>query len=310
MDSISVTSSIDGFDAASYAPVHYSSGASVVSEAPSGQFGGHHWSRNTSSNSSVGSIRSGNRAYSRPRSIRVTPTRVPASVASVRSESRIRSKPPHRKTNLEANANAFPIGLYALVSMRNTEDDSLKLFNGSCHCQSVKFKILAPPDLVVETSEDKDAAKDKIYYRYTKVQTKHFEITQGQDSLTTYHVDQPKPSTRYYIHKPKTGARAFCKRCGVHVLYAPSKKSPVMQVNANCFPQFVNSSESQSDWFDSDSPSDNSSIILKMVSIQTYSEGVRKVLQSIFHVRDVVMDRIFSSKILLGGLSSLWAPKK
>jgi hypothetical protein len=185
------------------------------------------YQRQLSSNNSVTSIRSENRAYVRPRT--------PRSAPSMRSaRARGDGNPtPALETNNPAD-NDFSVGLYCLAVLRNKEDDNVTSYKGTCHCQSIKFEMLAPKELVIKTSNDGDAAKAKIHYRYTKIKTSHFEISQGQDSLTTYYVETA-PKTRYYIRKAQ-GARAFCKRCGVHILYAPSKNSPFMHINVNCFP--------------------------------------------------------------------------
>eukprot|EP00980_Cylindrotheca_fusiformis_P005114 scaffold1086_cov66-Cylindrotheca_fusiformis.AAC.3 len=107
----------------------------------------------------------------------------------------------------------------------------------------------ADADIVIQRSTERDAERDKIWYRYIKVKITHLEITQGQDSLTTYyHVKEtlmaPRPKTRYYIPTKTTTqagcARAFCKHCGVFILYAPNKNSPVMHINANCIPALNN----------------------------------------------------------------------
>jgi hypothetical protein len=194
--------------------------------------------RQFTSNNSVTSIRSESRAY-------VQQPRTPRSAASMRS-ARARSDgnptpalESNNNTNTNPAENDFSVGLYCLAVLRNKEDDNVTSYKGTCHCKAIKFEMLAPKELVIKTSNDGDAAKDKIHYRYTIIKTTHFEISQGQDSLTTYYVETA-PKTRYYIRKAQ-GARAFCKRCGVHILYAPSKNSPFMHINVNCFPNISSS---------------------------------------------------------------------
>jgi hypothetical protein len=130
-----------------------------------------------------------------------------------------------------AAAASLPLGLYCLYVLRRNEDDSVITYEGSCHCQSVRFEMVAPKQLVVETCTETNPYND-VMHRYTKVRTSNFEITLGKDEVTTYYVEKKKRP--YYRKQPNMGARSFCKRCGVHILYAPSKKSHVMHINITC----------------------------------------------------------------------------
>jgi hypothetical protein len=133
-----------------------------------------------------------------------------------------------------AAAASLPLGLYCLYALRRNEDDSAISYEGSCHCQSVRFEMVAPKQLVVETYTETNPYND-VMHRYTKVRTSNFEITLGKDEVTTYYVEtNPTKKRSYYRKQPNMGARSFCKRCGVHILYAPSKKSPVMHINITC----------------------------------------------------------------------------
>jgi hypothetical protein len=143
-----------------------------------------------------------------------------------------------------AAAASLPLGLYCLYALRRKEDDSAIIYEGSCHCQSVRFEMVAPKKLVVETHTETNPYND-VMHRYTKVRTSNFEITLGKDELMTYYVEtNPTKKRSYYQKQPNMGARSFCKRCGVHILYAPSKNSPVMQINITCVS--ISSVEAQS----------------------------------------------------------------
>jgi hypothetical protein len=143
-----------------------------------------------------------------------------------------------------AAAASLPLGLYCLYALRRKEDDSAIIYEGSCHCQSVRFEMVAPKKLVVETYTETNPYND-VMHRYTKVRTSNFEITLGKDELMTYYVEtNPTKKRSYYRKQPNMGARSFCKRCGVHILYAPSKNSRVIHINITCV--FISSVEVQS----------------------------------------------------------------
>lgn len=91
---------------------------------------------------------------------------------------------------------------------------------GSCHCESIQFTVLAPSVL---TAHD---GPGKIQFRHTQVRASNFRIYAGYENLKTYYV--------VYRDSGKKGAHAFCERCGVHVLYAPSKTTPYLSINVRC----------------------------------------------------------------------------
>lgn len=130
---------------------------------------------------------------------------------------------------------SLPVGLYCLYVLRGNEGDNLVNYEGSCHCQAVRFEMVAPKELAVETYTE-TSPYDDVMHRYTKVRASNFEITLGKEELKTYYVEptQTKKRSLYRKEEPQMGARSFCKRCGVHILYAPSKSSAVMHINITC----------------------------------------------------------------------------
>lgn len=99
-------------------------------------------------------------------------------------------------------------------------DGSIITHQGSCHCQSVRFEMKAPRTLIVKEGPG------KIQYRHTEVKNSSFRITRGQNTLKTYYVFTDDGQDR--------GGHVFCERCGCHVLFAPSRNSPLLLVNVNC----------------------------------------------------------------------------
>jgi hypothetical protein len=85
-------------------------------------------------------------------------------------------------------------------------------------------QVLAPRCLVAQDGPG------KIQYRHTQVKAANFRVTKGKDCLKTYYVVPKDYSTR----NNSKGAHAFCGRCGVHILYAPSKNSSRLEINVHC----------------------------------------------------------------------------
>ena len=93
--------------------------------------------------------------------------------------------------------------------------------HGTCHCASIQFQIQAPR--LIKAYD----GPGKISFRHTQIKAVNFRITSGQQFLTMYYVFS-------HTGTAKKGAHGFCSRCGVHILYAASKASPILSINANC----------------------------------------------------------------------------
>lgn len=91
---------------------------------------------------------------------------------------------------------------------------------GSCHCESIQFQVLAPRRLIAREGPG------KIQYKHTQIDAANFRVVAGHECLKTYYV---------FRNNARKGAHAFCERCGVHILYAPSKRTPRLNINVNCF---------------------------------------------------------------------------
>jgi hypothetical protein len=99
-------------------------------------------------------------------------------------------------------------------------DGPLITHQGSCHCESIQFTVLAPCCLAAQDGPG------KIQFQHTEVRTSNFRVYAGHECLKTYYV--------VYRDSGKKGAHAFCERCGVHVLYAPSKQGKNLFINVRC----------------------------------------------------------------------------
>ncbi|KAL3903310.1 MAG: hypothetical protein SGILL_010494, partial [Bacillariaceae sp.] len=98
-------------------------------------------------------------------------------------------------------------------------DGKIITHNGSCHCESIQFQVMAPRCINAKEGPG------KIQYRHTQVNAQNFCVHNGQECLKTYYI---------YRNNARKGAHAFCERCGVHILYAPSRRTPMLNINVNC----------------------------------------------------------------------------
>jgi hypothetical protein len=98
-------------------------------------------------------------------------------------------------------------------------DSTVITHQGSCHCESIRFELLAPRCLKAMEGPG------KIQYRHAQIKAANFRVYAGHECLKTYYV---------FRGNARKGAHAFCERCGVHVLFAPSKSTPLLNINVNC----------------------------------------------------------------------------
>ena len=104
-------------------------------------------------------------------------------------------------------------------------DGPLVTYKGSCHCESIQFTVMAPNVLKVRDGPG------KIQFRNFRARSENFNIYAGAENLRTYYVANRDSGDKC--------AHAFCQRCGVHILYAPSKKTPYVNINVRCLPKDV-----------------------------------------------------------------------
>ncbi|CAB9515426.1 Glutathione-dependent formaldehyde-activating enzyme [Seminavis robusta] len=106
------------------------------------------------------------------------------------------------------------------------EDNVPVIHEGSCHCQSVHFELIAPQKILCKLGE---AAK--IQFRHIRVRAKSFRILKGAHLVKMYYVNKPSSVSPQALD---TGAHSFCSRCGVHFLHAPNSRSTALDVNVDC----------------------------------------------------------------------------
>ena len=98
--------------------------------------------------------------------------------------------------------------------------DSLKTFEGGCHCGRVRFSVEAPG--AVEVERCNCSICRKAGFLHLIVPASRFHLLSGSDSLTTY------------TFNTGVAEHYFCKVCGVKPFYKPRSNPDGMDVNLNC----------------------------------------------------------------------------
>ncbi len=96
----------------------------------------------------------------------------------------------------------------------------MKHYQGSCHCQAVRFTVQAPEH--IEADYCNCSICRKCGYLHLIVPQRHFELLSGEDCLTTYSFNT------------KIAQHTFCKVCGVKPFYTPRSNPDGVAVNVNC----------------------------------------------------------------------------
>ncbi|MFL0796437.1 MAG: GFA family protein [Cellvibrionaceae bacterium] len=93
-------------------------------------------------------------------------------------------------------------------------------YQGSCHCNAVKFQIEAPEEVEVERCNCSICAKSDFLHLILPLSK--FELLQGKDSITTY------------TFNTGVAKHTFCKHCGVKPFYTPRSNPDGIDINVNC----------------------------------------------------------------------------
>ncbi len=93
-------------------------------------------------------------------------------------------------------------------------------YQGSCHCNAVKFQIEAPEEVEVERCNCSICAKSDFLHLILPLSK--FVLLQGKDSITTY------------TFNTGVAKHTFCKHCGVKPFYTPRSNPDGIDINVNC----------------------------------------------------------------------------
>mmetsp|Transcript_16022 Transcript_16022/g.36822 ORF Transcript_16022/g.36822 Transcript_16022/m.36822 type:complete len:237 (+) Transcript_16022:29-739(+) len=75
----------------------------------------------------------------------------------------------------------------------------------------------------------------KINYVHTRIEATKLRFLKGIQLLQKYYVSrEDKTTTTTTSEETTVSAHAFCSRCGIYVLHAPSANSNVLDVNVSC----------------------------------------------------------------------------
>lgn len=101
------------------------------------------------------------------------------------------------------------------------------LYEGSCHCKSIKFQVEAPEDIDVE--ECNCSMCRMAGFLHLIVPQARFKLLQGEEAITTYRFN-----TGVAQHK-------FCKVCGIKPFYIPRSNPDGVDINVRCLDTRPNS---------------------------------------------------------------------
>ncbi len=94
------------------------------------------------------------------------------------------------------------------------------IYQGSCHCGAIKFKVESEND--IEAEQCNCSICSKSGFLHLIVPLSKFKLLQGEDQLTSY---------RFNTGVAK---HTFCKICGIKPFYIPRSNPDGIDINVNC----------------------------------------------------------------------------
>lgn len=94
------------------------------------------------------------------------------------------------------------------------------LYQGSCHCQAVRFEIEAPEELEVEDCNCSICSKAGFLHLILPLG--RFRLLSGADCLTTY------------TFNTGVAKHTFCRICGIKPFYTPRSNPDGIDINVRC----------------------------------------------------------------------------
>jgi hypothetical protein len=95
----------------------------------------------------------------------------------------------------------------------------VKTYQGSCHCQRVRFEVRTE---LTRVSECNCSICRRKGYLHHMVTPDRFRLIQGEADLATYQF-----GTKHALHH-------FCRHCGVAAFYRPRANPSNYMINARC----------------------------------------------------------------------------
>ena len=97
--------------------------------------------------------------------------------------------------------------------------DNVQVYQGSCHCEAIKFEIKTDLSVVVRCDCSLCRRKNALM---TYPELSNFELKQGAEHLSVYQFNTQ--SAEHY----------FCKHCGIYTHHVPRTLPGKMGVNVSC----------------------------------------------------------------------------
>jgi hypothetical protein len=94
-----------------------------------------------------------------------------------------------------------------------------KVYEGSCHCQSITFSVTADLTNVVDCN---CSICTKKGFLHLVVEKRCFNLRSGEGELMTYKFNSG------------VATHMFCRTCGCHPFYVPRSAPEKISVNARC----------------------------------------------------------------------------
>jgi hypothetical protein len=94
------------------------------------------------------------------------------------------------------------------------------IYEGGCHCGSVRFEVDAPE--VVRCQECNCSICGKSGYLHLIVPRSKFNLVKGQENLATY------------TFGTGVAQHMFCKKCGIKSFYIPRSNPDGYDINVRC----------------------------------------------------------------------------
>ncbi len=93
-------------------------------------------------------------------------------------------------------------------------------YQGSCHCQAIRFEIEAPE--VLEADLCNCSICSKSGFLHLILPLSKFKLLCGEDAITTY------------TFNTGVARHTFCRYCGVKPFYTPRSNPDGIDINVNC----------------------------------------------------------------------------
>lgn len=94
------------------------------------------------------------------------------------------------------------------------------IYQGSCHCGSVRFEVEAPETIEVEDCNCSMCSKTGFLHLI--VPLSKFKLLSGEEDITTY------------TFNTGVAKHTFCKVCGIKPFYTPRSNPDGIDINVRC----------------------------------------------------------------------------